>query len=182
MNEHLVPVFREVLPALEAAGVPYWVYGGMAVAGIVGRFIRENDDVDLYVLDSGFERARTVLDELCLSRPNWRLQDSTPLLGRPKSGIYVADRELVSIVPVYPALGVEFRTKFAETLPRSEALAIERRRIDAGEFVTPSAAAIRQLLRSLIKERPETLLRHKRRLDATAILTAEELRELGIAK
>ena len=42
INEHLGPVFEEVLPAISNAGIKYWVYGGVGVAGINGKYIREN--------------------------------------------------------------------------------------------------------------------------------------------
>ena len=45
---------------IERAGIPYWVYGGIAVAGIAGQFIRPSPtvDVDIFVFEEDFERTR----------------------------------------------------------------------------------------------------------------------------
>ena|ERR1700741_1910188 len=47
MNEHLAPIFSVVLPELHRSGSKYWVYGGVAIAGIKGNFLRPNPDVAL---------------------------------------------------------------------------------------------------------------------------------------
>jgi hypothetical protein len=38
MNEHLEPVFIVLLPGLEKAGIDYWVFAGVAIAGLQGEF------------------------------------------------------------------------------------------------------------------------------------------------
>src|SRR3989339_726482 len=42
MNEHLEPIFRIFLTGLEESEIDYWVYGGIAVAALVGRFIKKD--------------------------------------------------------------------------------------------------------------------------------------------
>ncbi len=56
MNEHLAPIFRVVLPELDRSGSKYWVYGGVAIAGIEGEFLRPNPDVDLFVMEDNYEK------------------------------------------------------------------------------------------------------------------------------
>src|SRR5260221_6156092 len=67
MNEHLQPVFDIFLPALQDGGVPYWVYGGLSIAAHQGRFVRTagNKDVDAFVRETDFERAKVLLEEAC---------------------------------------------------------------------------------------------------------------------
>jgi hypothetical protein len=65
LNVRLLPVFQEMLPALTAAGLQYWIYGGVGVAGAVGRFLRTNGDVDIYVVVNEFDQVRECLLRLC---------------------------------------------------------------------------------------------------------------------
>ena len=50
-NTHLAPVFNEIFPLLIAQEIKYWVYGGVAIAGVKGSFGRKNADVDVFVLE-----------------------------------------------------------------------------------------------------------------------------------
>ncbi len=65
MNQHLEPVFEQVLPKITSANIPYWVYGGVGYASMVGHFYRSNPDVDLFVLGSDFENVENILENLC---------------------------------------------------------------------------------------------------------------------
>jgi hypothetical protein len=65
MNKHLQPVFDDLLPVLEGAGIEYWVYGGVGRAGVVGRFIRPNGDVDIFVKEIDFRPATSLLEDKC---------------------------------------------------------------------------------------------------------------------
>lgn len=50
MNAHLAPVFESMMPVLTSDALRYWVYGGVGVAGVAGKFIRTNTDVDISCL------------------------------------------------------------------------------------------------------------------------------------
>jgi hypothetical protein len=62
MNKHLQPVFNILLPELKKYGIDYWVYGGVSIAAYAGRFIRRNKDVDVFVKNIDFERAKLILE------------------------------------------------------------------------------------------------------------------------
>ena len=72
MNEHLEPVFKTILPEIEKSGIDYWVYGGISVAASVGRFIRRNPDVDVFVKNNDFGRIKLLLEDLC-DKNNFKL-------------------------------------------------------------------------------------------------------------
>jgi len=63
INEHLGPVFEEVLLAISNVGIKYWVFGGVAVAGINGKYIRENQDIDIYVQEEDFWKLEPILKD-----------------------------------------------------------------------------------------------------------------------
>jgi hypothetical protein len=65
MNDHLRSVFDTFLPTLEHGGVCYWVYGGLSIAASCGRFVRENEDVDAFVKEADFDRAKQLLENAC---------------------------------------------------------------------------------------------------------------------
>jgi len=75
LNNHLSVVFEEILPSLTEAGIKYWVFGGVGVAGVVGKFIRENQDVDTYVLGDDFIKVEPILKKLCEKHGGWDADD-----------------------------------------------------------------------------------------------------------
>lgn len=177
-NSHLAPVFADLLPALEAESIQYWVCGGVGIAGALGRFIRENGDVDAYVSEAGFAAARSVVHGLCRVH-GWKLGDSEPLKGRPQFYVRIGGDKRFSVVPVYETpSGVEYRTKFALTLPAA-ALQRESRDVGGFRFFAPPAAVAKVLLRALLVERPKEFnVPGRRRIDALALFTREELEEI----
>ncbi len=180
-NEHLSGVFAEILPAFVQACRQYWVYGGVGIAGLKGKFIRDNDDVDIYVTSTDFESARQLLGDLYKRNKVWKLEDATPLPGRPKVNLLVLGKELLSMVPVYETdKGVEFRANTLELLPREHALTQERRQIGGYSFFSPPESIVKTILRSILIERPNLLTNPKsrRRVDAMAIFSQEELTEI----
>lgn len=84
MNDHLEPVFKILLPALEDAGIDYWIYGGIGIADITGGFIRNNRDVDIFVRETDYSQAKIILEGICNKHSNVLLK-SCNLLNK---GIY----------------------------------------------------------------------------------------------
>ena len=180
LNLKLTPVFREILPTITGLGLRYWVYGGIGMAGVAGRIIREdNGDVDVYVLEKDFDPIKKTLHELCVGKNGWK-DDLRPvnIHGRPKLNIYINGDEIFSMVPVYQTdKGVEFRAITKVVLPQVEALTQELRELEDYEFYSPPAIVIKTIFRSFISERPEKLKdgsKHWR--DAKAVFTEEEFR------
>lgn len=177
-NRHLAPIFDELLPALEEAAIPYWVCGGVGVAGGVGRFVRENKDVDAYVREADFDATRAVVNGLCPSR-GWELGDAKPLRGRRKFYVNIRGRERFSAVPVFDtSSGIEYRTDISLTLPPG-AFERELREVAGFKFFAPPIAVAKALLRSFYVEHPKKFsLGSRRHTDAIALFTSSELEEI----
>ena len=62
MNEHLRQIFEAIIPAIENADIAYWVYGGIAIAGLNGAYLRENPDVDIFVMSNDYELLMSKID------------------------------------------------------------------------------------------------------------------------
>lgn len=100
MSEHLRPVFEIILPSLEGK-VDYWVYGGVAIAGVKGSFFRENSDVDIFVYEEDYLKAIDLI-----KRSGTQLKsDEAPLIRnkRPKMDFYIGEvkSEIFSVIPIY---------------------------------------------------------------------------------
>lgn len=138
------------------------------------------------MLDPDFDRVRRVLVTLCADHPSWKPKNCKPLAnGRPKFQIHVdgSKSDLLSVVPVYESGNViEFRANTTVRLPLA-ALTREERQIDSLRFVSPPAAVIRDILRSLLEERVTSrdarffLPGKGRRKDAKAILPSSEYQD-----
>ena len=181
-NQHLAVVFNEILPFLARAGIKYYVFWGVGVAGVIGKFIRENNDVDIYVLNEDFESVKKLLKNFVLFKKDLKLRTHKPLpvTRRPKFDIYniMRGKELLSVVPAYKTEGgVEFRVKTAMVLPE-HSLDQEPKTVMDFEFFSPPKDTIKAILKSLFVERPKELLGGKRRYDAMAVFTKEEFGEL----
>ena len=101
MNEYLKPVFEILLRSLGKARVDYWVYGGVGIAACAGMFIRENKDVDIFVIDGYFERAKAVLNDLC-KQNGFKFKPGSQKKGdRPKVEVEIDGIERFSMIPVY---------------------------------------------------------------------------------
>jgi len=188
LNNHLAIIFDEVLPALTGAGIKYWVFGGVGIAGIVGRFLRDNKDIDVYIVEDDFTKAELVLKNLVEKHGDWDA-DTWALsysmmkkTRRPKLEISIKGVERFSLVPVYKvADSVEFRVKEIFKLP-SEALIQESKTIDEFTFFSPPNDVLLNMFRSLIERYiehynkpnpPDDNSRHI--VDAMAVFTKEEV-------
>jgi len=182
MNEHLTPIFEAVIPAIENAGISYWVYGGIAIAGINGEFVRVNTDVDLIVLNEQYQAAIDLIEPLG-RKLGWTFQD-TNFRNRPKREWfeYGNDKDLLSIMPVYKNDGsVRIIFQTSENDYPISLLTQQQRTIGTYVFFTPDKSYIKDLfirnLKYLIKsgkfqDRPG--LRDKYEKDANVILNDEE--------
>lgn len=181
LNSHLAVVFKEILPAIHNAGFKYWVYGGIGVAGVIGKFIRKNNDIDIYVLSTDFDNVRKLLIKLCSNKKDWKCEDARPIkeTGRPKLEIKKGIMEICSMVPVYKTeAGIEFRVKNIEVLPL-QAIVQELKKIEGYNFFSPPRDIIKTIFRSFIIERPDILNKGSRRIcDITAIFTDAEIGEI----
>lgn len=157
-NEHLAVVFNEILPILTRENIKYWVYGGIGIAGIVKKFFRINQDVDIYVLNNNFAKVGRILKYLCkkhggLDGDDWALRYSiTKRTRRPKWDLLVKGNELVSAIPVYVTKkGVEFRVYNPFLLPEG-ALSQKLKKVGEFKFYSPSADVILYLFRILLEQ------------------------------
>ncbi|MFA7302466.1 MAG: hypothetical protein WC030_01840 [Candidatus Paceibacterota bacterium] len=189
---HLQIIFEEVLPALVAENVRYWVFGGVAIAGVASRVLRSgenrNGDVDIYVCEADFNKAERIVRKLAEQHGDWdadRWVVTYSMMkgtGRPKVELYVKKYQLFSVVPVYPTEeGVEFRVITSTSLPIN-ALEQEQHELEGFKFFTPPVAVLKAIFRSFILERLETkdyIIAHgtKRRVDAESLFDSLELEE-----
>lgn len=179
MNQHLNPVFNILLPSLEKEGVDCWVFGGVGVAAYAGEFIRPNGDVDTFVKEIDFNKARAVLNKVCESN-SYRLIPHIPAVGRPKLDIKINGKERFSVMPIYVKdNAVDF--KFGDVTDHYplEILDKVERNIDGNKFFTPSNKYIKQIFINHLKDRTDKISRPKIRTDINAVFTLEEQRQYG---
>jgi len=179
MNEHLDPVFEAVFPALTQPGIRYWVYGGVAIAGINGAYIRENPDVDVFVMNEDFDEAVEAVERLQKTL-GWKHTDAAPQRERRKRDWYVVDtrREIFSIVPVFGSGGL-VRLVFGRDFVPTTALTSVSRRIGSHVFTTPSTRFVKELL--IRKVESGKLLgerRNKLKIDARVVMDDDEYKNL----
>jgi hypothetical protein len=177
VNEHLNPVFESVLPALTQVGIHYWVYGGVAIAGINGAYIRENPDVDVFVRNEDFDKAIESVERLEKTL-GWKHEDAVPQRGRRKRDWYVLDtgREIFSIVPVF-GFGGLVRFVFGRDFVPTTVLTSVSRRVGSYVFNTPSTEFMKELLVNKVES--GKLLRERRKklkLDARVVMDDDEYR------
>jgi len=176
MNEHLKIVFEVLLPGLEKAKINYWVYGGVGVAAYTGRFIRNNPDVDIFVRNSDFYNAKSVLDNLC-KQNNLRLKFSPEKnYARPKVEI----NKKFSMIPIYQKDNtVLFRYKDGDQKYPNQILERVERNISGFRFFTSPNKFIKDMFINHIKARPGKKTRGKIKKDAKAILNPKDFSALG---
>jgi len=159
LNRHLDVVFKEILPALTNAGIKYWVFGGVGVAGVVGKFTRETQDVDTYVLEKDFRKTELVLKKLveqhgAYDADGWSLSYSmTKKFKRPKLQIFIKKVQVFEVFPIYKiSNGFELRiigpSGVGTRKLSSQALIQEIKTVNSFNFFSPPREVIRQLLRS----------------------------------
>src|SRR5260221_12239259 len=144
-NEHLTSIFRVVLPELNRSGFEYWVYGGVAIAGIKGEFLRVNPDVDLFVMDDDYEKIIETVTAL-ESKLGWRHEDNNAE-NRRKRDWFAPNRQkaVLSIVPVFREAD---RIRFIfghDSYTTQNVLSSTVRTVGGLSFVTPSTALIKEL-------------------------------------
>jgi hypothetical protein len=179
VNEYLNPVFEWVFPALTQAGIDYWVYGGVAIAGVNGAYIRENPDVDVFVMNEDFDKAIESVERLETTL-GWRHKDAAPQRGRRKRDWYIGDtgREIFSIIPVFGSGGL-VRFVFGRDFVPTTVLSAVSRRIGTYVFITPSTEFLKELV--LCKVESGRLLRERRKrlkIDARIVMDDDEYRRL----
>ena len=176
MNEHLAPIFRVVLPELDRSGSRYWVYGGVAIAGIKGEFRRPNSDVDLFVMEDDYEKIIETIAGF-ESELGWRHEDNDAE-KRKKRDWFAPDQkeDVLSVVPVFPAGGrIMFVFGRGSYTPQN-VLSSEIRTIIGFSFVTPSTALIKELFLRKAHSGPFLLDSRisKMKTDAKVIMDGDE--------
>lgn len=188
LNSHLEVIFNEVLPALNDARIKYYVFGGIGIAGITGKFLRENKDVDVYILEQDFTKAEKVLRELVEKHGDWDADgwvfsySMMKKTKRPKIELSIKGTERFSIIPVYKVDdGIEFRVVEVFKLP-NEALIQEQKSADGFNFFSPPNQVLLEMFRSLIERyiahynKPEPPKEDSRHIiDARAVFPKEEI-------
>lgn len=181
MNEHLKPVFEFFLPALEGAGIDYWVYGGVSIAAYANGFIRRNKDVDVFVVDNDFNKAKSVLEYLC-NKQGFKLKphDSNDPRSRPKIDIIIDSEERMSVIPVYRKNDlIVFRYRKGGKKYPDHILERIERNISGYKFFTPSNEFIREMFINHMEAEPKKKERCKFKKDAKAILDYDDLAMMG---
>jgi hypothetical protein len=176
MNKNLEPVFKILLPSLVSAGIDYWAHGGISVAGCAGKFIRENRDIDIFVKEADFPKAKYVLESIC-NQNNYRLVYWDT--GRLKLDVKIKKIERLSVIPIFLQNGKAVLKfwKTSEEYPVDVLTKVERN-ISGFRFLTPPDKYIKQLLKSYLKTRPDKRYKPKLKLDAEAILSRSEINKL----
>lgn len=173
MNEHLKLVFEIILPKLEETQIDYWVYGGVSIAAYAGKFIRDNKDVDIFVRDTDFEKAKSILHDLC-KQMNFipKLNPPTPKnRERPKLEIKIDDsNESFSMIPIYLKNNmVVFRYKDGDQEYSNRILEKIERKISGYRFFTSKNEFIKDMFIKHIEARPDKKNGYETKTDAKAI-------------
>lgn len=185
MNKHLEPIFKILIPKIEKGEINYWVYGGIAIAGIKGYFYRNNQDVDIFVLDKDYKKVEEIIREVAKINL-WEIKTSVIKNIRPKSELIIEDKERLSIVPIYER-GNEIEFIF-ENGPKKFARKLLKPAIHyIGEYkiITPSEDLLKELLRCYLesffkseRRNNNKILWEKRKLDVEQLLGEQESKRL----
>jgi len=178
MNKHLEPVFKILLAGIEVAAMDYWVYGGIGVAACVGKFIRRNKDVDIFVNDNDYEIVKSILAGLCNKYNFTQIEHPKSKNNpRPKLDIKIEGRERLSVIPVYQNNDVVLfkYPKGHDESYSDQILTRIKRNVSGFSFFTPPNECIKKLFINHINARPDKKGRLDMIKDAKAILNSEEL-------
>lgn len=170
INKHLEPVFSLLLPELEKSDIQYWVLGGIGVAACVGKFVRENKDVDIFVKEEFFEKTKAVLSELCKDI-DMKVESHGDQFSRCKLEIKKNRKEILSVIPIFLEKNV-IRFEYPggdEIYSRKDLKPIERN-ISEYRFFTPTKGFIVQKFFRHLAARPDKLNRDCVQEDISAIL------------
>jgi hypothetical protein len=175
MNKHLEPIFNIFISGLEEAGIDYWVYGGVAVAALAGKFIRKNRDIDIFVKETDLDNARSILESRCYDQDLvWN--ECRPLerdgFSRPKLEVRKGRTELLSIVPIYLkdnqavlVFGNGIKAFSKDILNREE------KSISGYQFYTPPDAHIREIFLNCFRHKRGWKERSDIKTDARVVLS-----------
>ncbi|MEI8229955.1 MAG: hypothetical protein WCG83_02340 [Candidatus Peregrinibacteria bacterium] len=181
VNRHLEPVFKILLTGLEKSEIDYWVYGGVSVAALAGRFIRPNADVDIFVKKGDFEKAKEILEELCEKHHFGKPNEVERSERRDKLEIKNERKEGLSVVTV-KVDGQTVRHMFgniSQDYP-SQILNKVERKISGFRFFTTTDEYIKIMFKDYLKLRVDKPLRttkEKIKRDAKEMLTDAEFSE-----
>lgn len=186
MNEHLKLVFTLLLPKLDESGIGYWVFGGVSVAGVLGRFHRYNKDIDIFVKNVDFEDARSALESVCQNQVlrHHTVIDSETV--RPKFEVFGGDgKEVFSMIPIYQK-GDCVILRYPSQYGGSQEFPIgllekEERNVSGYRFFTSQNKYIKELFIKHMKTRPDKKLMMRPntfRKDAELLLSPLEIREI----
>ncbi len=179
MNGHLKTIFQIILPKLEKTGIDYWVYGGISIAAFGGKFHRENHDVDIFIKNSDFEKAKLILSNLCKEN-GYNLKPNFENTDRPKIEIKMDKVERFSMIPVYQEDGViVFKYSDGDQKYSDKILEKIERHLSGYKFFTPRDNFIKEMFIKHIKARPDKTKREKIIKDAGVILSLEERSAFG---
>jgi hypothetical protein len=177
MNEHLRPIFEIVLPKITSTNIPYWVYGGLGYASMVGAFYRNNPDVDLFVLDIDFEKVENILQTMCQENA-WNICKTFIKSGRPKLELHIKEKEpeRLSVIPVCKSENsVKFRFREGSKVYSLESLTPVKRNLGGYVFTTPPDDFLKILLVEYLASKSN--YPGKRIEDAKHILLKEEFQK-----
>lgn len=184
MNQHLNLVFKLLLPKLDEAGIDYWVFGGVGVAGIFSKFHRYNKDVDIFVKNVDFKNACSVIEAVCQNQ-EFKHYPPDPETARPKFEVFGSNKkEVFSIIPIYQedySVILRYPSRYGgnQEFPIN-LLEREGRSILDYRFFTPKNEYVKKLFVKHMKTRPRKKLmtRPEYREDAELLLSPSEIKEI----
>ncbi|OGC38960.1 hypothetical protein A3K42_00355 [candidate division WWE3 bacterium RBG_13_37_7] len=181
-NKHLESVFKSLLPALECKNIDYWVFAGVGIAGCIGHFIRKNKDVDIFVKESNYDNAISILKTVCSIREELKCFCRKPIVrscySRPKFEVrtypYGKRDKIFSIIPIFEKSDcVTFVFEKTKDFQK-EVLHRVTRVVQDYKFISPPDESIKQIFLYCLSERPDWIKRKDKRTDGRAILTPIE--------
>lgn len=172
MNEHLDSVFTIILPALENAGIEYWVYGGVGLAGCAGKFVRNNKDVDSFVLREHFEDACRVLGDICIKNGFNTVFYPEKNNEKPKIEVMIGGKEIFSVIAVYKeGENIIFRYGKGDEIYGLELLGRFEKNVGGYRFFTPPLESLEEIFSNHMKSKPDKVNRKSYKIDAETFRT-----------
>lgn len=179
MNQSLKPVFDKLLTKLESEGIDYWVYGGVSIAAYAGYFIRKNKDVDIFVKEDDFKKAKLLFKKINSIND---YECKCVAGNRPKIKIMIDNKERLSVIPVYLDDGtVLFKYPDGNKIKKYNYKILKRieRKLNDYRFFTPDNSFIKQLFINHIEARSDKKERPEIQQDAKAILSPQDFSYLN---
>jgi hypothetical protein len=179
MNEHLKPIFQTILPALEKAGIDYWVWGGIGIAGVKGFFRKEipNNDVEVIVKDSDWEKTKEICQQVA-STLGFRYSLHQKYHDGFKIDLYGGEKELFSVVPAFiTETDIDFR--YGKRFPL-DFLDVRWREVEGYKFPSLKDEYLQKLLicyfeRNLDKKDSKNWQKHM--IDARGFLSEDQIQK-----